>query len=126
MSVMAAVLLVSPAEGGEAGELKTAIASQARTADGAVAARAARAPYYLLFGPDGDLLEVLENPASRASRSAGAGAAEFLARQGETLVVAGHFGPRMINALDSRGIEHLEFSGKVTDALKEAKRRGQR
>jgi predicted Fe-Mo cluster-binding NifX family protein len=121
--VMALGLLVAPIRGGDEREVKTAIASQERAADGAVAQRAGRAPYYLLFGADGDLLEVVENPSKDVGRRAGAGAAEFLASKGATLVVAGRFGRNMADALDRRGIGHIEFSGTVADALKEARGR---
>ena len=123
-SLMAIGLLASPCQSGDEGGAKTAIASQERAADGAVAQRAGRAPYYLLFGADGDLLEVVENPSRNASRRAGAGTAEFLAGKGATLVVAGHFGQNMTQALDRRGIGHIEFSGTIADALKKARDQG--
>jgi predicted Fe-Mo cluster-binding NifX family protein len=126
VSVMALGLLVPATRGGDEREAKTAIAALGRTADGAVAQRAARAAYYLLFGADGDLLEVVENPAKDAGGGAGTRAAEFLGGQGATLVVAGRFGPNMVGALERRGIGHLDFSGTVADALETARGRGQR
>jgi predicted Fe-Mo cluster-binding NifX family protein len=124
VSVMALGLLAPAARGGDEREVKTAIASQDRAADGAVAQRAGRAPYYLLFGADGDLLEVVENPSKDVGRRAGAGTAEFLGDKGATLVVAGHFGRNMVDALDLRGIGHFEFSGTIADALKKARNHG--
>jgi predicted Fe-Mo cluster-binding NifX family protein len=124
VSVMALGLLAPAARGGDEREAKMAVASQEREVDGAVAQRAGRAPYYLLFGRDGDLLEVAENPSRNARRRAGAGTAEFLASKGATLVVAGHFGQNMTQALDRRGIGHLEFSGTIADALKKARDQG--
>ncbi len=119
VSLMAIGLLASPCRGGDEREAKTAIASPGRSAEGAVAHKAGRAPYYLFFGEDGRLLEVVENPAKDAGRGAGARAAEFLASKGATLVVAGAFGARMAQALDQKGIGRLELSGSVEGALKE-------
>ena len=120
VSLMAVGLLASPCRGGDEGEAKTAIASQGRSADGAVAHKAGRAPHYLFFGEDGHLLEVVENPAKNVGGGAGARAAEFLASKGATLVVAGAFGPKMVQALDRKHIDHVEFSGRIADALKKA------
>ena len=116
VSLMAVGLLASPCRGGDEREVKTAIASQGRSADGAVAHKAGRAPYYLFFGEDGHLLEVVENPAKNVSRGAGSRTAEFLASKSATLVVAGAFGSKMAQALDREHIDHVEFSGKVADA----------
>jgi predicted Fe-Mo cluster-binding NifX family protein len=124
VTVMALGLLATAARGGDEREVKTAIASQERTADGAVAQRAGRAPYYLLFGADGDLLGVVENPAKDFGGRAGPRTADLLAGKGATLVVAGHFGRNMTDALDRRGIHHLEFGGSVADALKKARGQG--
>jgi predicted Fe-Mo cluster-binding NifX family protein len=126
MTVMALGLLAPAARGGDEGEAKTAIASPGRAEDGQVAQRAGRAPNYLLFGEDGDLLEVVENPAKDFGGRAGPRTADLLARKGATLVVAGHFGGNMVAALDRRGIGHVEFSGTVADALKKVRGRTQR
>ena len=42
----------------------------------------------------------------------------FLARRGVTIVVAGNFGSKMINALKNNGITHFGFEGSVGDAVK--------
>jgi predicted Fe-Mo cluster-binding NifX family protein len=107
--------------GGDERGTKTAIASQGRSADGAVAHKAGRAPFYLFFGEDGHLLEVVQNPAKDAGRGAGSRAAEFLADAGVTLVVAGAFGPRMAQPLDRKHIDRFEVSGSVGDALEKAR-----
>ena len=118
VSLIAVGLLVSPCRGADEREVKTAIASQGRSADGAVAQKAGRAPYYLFFGEDGQFLEVVENSSKDVSRRAGARTAEFLASKGATLVIAGHFGQNMAQALDRKGIDRVEFSGTIADAVK--------
>ena len=121
VSLFAVGILASPCQGGDERETKTAIASQGRSVDCAVAHQAGRAPYYLFFREDGQLLEVVENPAKDVGRGAGTRAAEFLARKGATLVVAGAFGSKMARALDQKGLDRVEFSGSVDDALKKAR-----
>jgi predicted Fe-Mo cluster-binding NifX family protein len=115
------VLLLAPLDlGGDDGDLKIAVASQGKTIESPVAQRAARAPYFLLFGKDGELQGVLDNPHKDVNRRAGTGAAELLAQNEVTLVVAGVFGDNMTAALDSKAIRHMEFAGKVEEAVQKA------
>ena len=99
-------------------KIKIAVASNDKTAKGSVSNKAAKCPYYLMFDGKGEMTEVIDNPYWDASRGAGPSAANFLARQGVTLVIAGNFGSKMINTLKSKDITHFEFKGLVDDAVK--------
>ena len=97
---------------------KIAVASGGKTSKASVSNMAAKCPYYIILDSKGDLIEVVDNPYWDASRGAGPSAANFLARQGVTLLIAGNFGSKMINTLKSKGITHFEFKGRVDDAVK--------
>ena len=97
---------------------KIAVASGDKTAKASVSNKAAKCPYYLIFDSKGEMVEVIDNPYGDANRSAGPSAANFLAQQGVTLVIAGNFGAKMINTLKNKGITHFEFKGRADDAVK--------
>ncbi|MCD6130128.1 MAG: NifB/NifX family molybdenum-iron cluster-binding protein [Deltaproteobacteria bacterium] len=101
-------------------KMKIAVAAGSKTAKASVSNMAAKCPYYLIFNNKGELTEVIDNPYKNASRSAGPSTANFLARRGVTIVVAGNFGSKMINTLKNNGITHFEFKGSVGDAVKRA------
>jgi predicted Fe-Mo cluster-binding NifX family protein len=99
---------------------KIAVASNGKTAQASVSSQAAKCPYYLIFDNKGKLTEVIDNPYRNARGGAGPSAANFLARRGVSMVIAGNFGSKMINTLKSKGITHLEFKGNAGDAVKKA------
>lgn len=99
---------------------RIAIASQGKNSDSQVSPIAARSPYFLLFDAQGKLAETMENPHRDAAGGAGSRVADLLSRKGITTVVAGAFGPNMINAMRAKKLTPVEFRGKVTEALKEA------
>lgn len=103
-----------------ADSVRIAIASEGKTLDSQVSPIAARSPYFLLFDAQGKLAETTENPHRDASGGAGPRVADVLSRKGVTTVVAGAFGPNMINAMRAKKLTPVEFKGKVTEALKEA------
>ncbi len=113
-------LLLCPVMGNAANteKIKIAVASGDKTAKASVSNKAAKCPYYLIFDSKGKLAEVIDNPYGDASRGAGPSAANFLAQQGVTLVIAGNFGSKMINTLKNKGITHFEFKGRVNEAVK--------
>lgn len=84
-----------------------------------VALHAARAPYYLLFDEQGNLLDSLENPFVQVDQGAAPRAALFLSDNGVTLLAAGDFGPRLISELEQRGISNVLKTNLVSDALEE-------
>ena len=99
-------------------KIKIAVASDDKTAKGSVSNKAAKCPYYLMFDSKGEMTGVIDNPYCDASRGAGPSTANFLDLQGVTLVIAGDFGSKMINTLKNKGITHVEFKGRVDDAVK--------
>ena len=115
-----AFLLLCPVMGNAANteKIKIAVASGDKTAKASVSNKAAKCPYYLMFDSKGEMTEVIDNPYGDASRGAGPSAANFLAQQGVTLVIAGNFGSKMINTLKNKGITHFEFKGRVNEAVK--------
>ncbi len=96
--------------------MRIAVASVGKEESSEISQQAARAPYYLIF-EDGKLSETLENPFAVGGGGAGFAVAKMLADRGVKRVVAGKFGPNMAGALKERGVEHMEMSGKVSDAL---------
>lgn len=101
-------------------KMKIAVAADSKTAEASVSNEAAKCAYYLMFDSKGKLIEVIDNPYEDASGGAGPSAANFLAGRGVTIVVAGNFGSKMINALKNNGITHFGFEGSVGDAVKRA------
>ena len=99
-------------------KMKIAVASCDKTAKASVSNEAAKCPYYLMFDSKGEMSAVIDNPYRDASRGAGPSAANFLAQQGVTLVIAENFGSKMINTLKNKGIMHFEFKGRVNEAVK--------
>ena len=97
---------------------KIAVASSGKTENASVSNRAARCPYYLIFDEKGGLIKVVDNPYADASGGAGPSAANFLAKTGVTMAIAGNFGPKMANALKNNGITPFRFEGSVGDAVK--------
>jgi predicted Fe-Mo cluster-binding NifX family protein len=99
---------------------KIAIASEGKTIESSVGGKAARSKHFLLFDKEGQLTDVLENPCRNESSGAGSMTADFLAEKDVTLLVAGNIGHKMIAALQTKKIAHLQFSGTVKNALERA------
>jgi len=99
------------------GMVKVAVASTGKTAAASVSSLAARSPFYLIFDGNGKLIEVISNPHQDTARGAGPSAANFLATQGVTIVVAEGFGGKMVTVLEGKHISHFEFKGPVDEAV---------
>jgi predicted Fe-Mo cluster-binding NifX family protein len=100
--------------------MRIAVASKGKEEGSEVSEVAGRAPYYLVFSEKGRIEEVIKNPFSVGGGGAGWGVAKMLADKGVDVVVAGRFGPNIIQALEQRGVRHAEASGKVSEAAKKA------
>jgi predicted Fe-Mo cluster-binding NifX family protein len=100
-------------------KMTIAIAATAPELNGQIAMHGARAPFYLLFDEQGNMLEVLANPVVQAEGGAAPQAALFLADKGVTLLAAGDFGNRFISELGERGIRHVLVSGLIADVIRE-------
>ncbi len=80
---------------------------------------AARAPYFLFFDKQNNLLQAEANPYGNAAGRAGPKAAIFLAEKKINLIIAEQFGHKMLDALKHHTIETVERHGSVIDAVKE-------
>ncbi|MGD8999798.1 MAG: NifB/NifX family molybdenum-iron cluster-binding protein [Granulosicoccaceae bacterium] len=99
--------------------MKIAIAAMTPDLDARIAKHSARAPYYLLFDEQGEMLEVVSNPFADDDRGIAPRVARLLADKGATLLVAGEFGPRFVSELEERGIDRLQRSGQVADSVRQ-------
>jgi len=99
-------------------EEKYAVASDGSEIKWIISDHAARASFYLLFNPSGDLLVVLKNPFSGSSGHAAPQVAQFLAEQGVSKLIAGRFGRKLVSELISKGIGYRELHGSVESAIK--------
>jgi predicted Fe-Mo cluster-binding NifX family protein len=100
-------------------KMTIAIAATAPELNGQIAMHGARAPFYLLFDEQGNMLEVLANPVVQAEGGAASQAALFLADKGVTLLAAGDFGSRFVSELEEKGIDHVQMSGLIADVIVE-------
>lgn len=117
------LLMASPVYGADKGNI--AVAGDGKTAAAQVSGEAARAPYFLIFDRSGALVEAVENPHKEAARRAGASVVPFLAKKGVTFIVAGNFGKHMIQAMQSQGMQYVEFQGSAEAALNKVLEGGQ-
>jgi len=99
--------------------MKIAIAAMAPDIDSRIAKHSARAPFYLLFDAQGEMLEVVSNPFAGVDRGAAPQAARLLADKGATLLAAGDFGPRFVSELEERGIDQIQRSGQVSEIVRQ-------
>jgi len=96
--------------------MKIAIASEGKNDDSEISLRGGRAPYYLIF-EENKLVEAIKNPFAKGSGGAGWSVAYMLAERKVDLVVAGKLGPNMKTALEEKGIEFKEESGKIVSEI---------
>lgn len=97
--------------------MKIAIASEGKDKTGNVDERAGRAPYYLVFDGEKQLIETINNPFSMGSGGAGFAVAKMLADKEVNIVIAGKFGEKMTAAMEDRGLKAYEFDGSIEEAL---------
>jgi predicted Fe-Mo cluster-binding NifX family protein len=108
-------LLAPPAFAAQS--MKIAVAANDKVLTATVSGQAATAPYFLFFDQKGKLLEAVQNPYKDADR-AGPSVVGFLASKGATVVVAGGFGPKIVDDMKAKGITPVSFNGSVADAVK--------
>jgi predicted Fe-Mo cluster-binding NifX family protein len=114
------LLLVSAYSAFAANPARIAVAAEGQTPSALVSAVAARCPFFLLFDETGSFVEALANPHQDAPGGAGSRAVDFLAGKGVTVVIAGAFGPKMVGAMQAKGMRYQEFKGSAADAVKQA------
>ncbi len=111
------VLMFPPCSAGEE-DVIIAVASDGKTLKDSVSQLAARCPYFLFIDGTGKLLEAVDNPYEDTRGGAGVSAANFLAERNVTIVIAGMFGDKMKNVLETKEIAYFESQGIVEEAIK--------
>jgi predicted Fe-Mo cluster-binding NifX family protein len=99
---------------------RIAVASQGRDMGSPVSPVAAKSPYFLIFDETGRLMEGIANPHQNASGGAASRVLDWLSQKGVTVFIAGAFGKNMLNAMKAKGINYMEFNGKVDEALRQS------
>jgi predicted Fe-Mo cluster-binding NifX family protein len=99
--------------------MKIAIAATSAGTEARVSMKGARAPYYQLFDTDSGLPEALPNPVSQVERGAGPQAASFLISRGVNQLIAGDFGPKFRDELESGDIACVEKTGTISEVVAE-------
>jgi predicted Fe-Mo cluster-binding NifX family protein len=103
-----------------AGPAAIGVAAEGKVPSSLVSSVAGRCPYFLLFDEKGTFVEAVANPHKDARSGAGTHVVDFLAGKSVKIVIAGAFGPKIIDAMKARGMRPLEFKGIVADAVKKA------
>jgi predicted Fe-Mo cluster-binding NifX family protein len=90
--------------------MKIAVASDDGNEDSPVSPIMGRAPHYLIF-EGGKLIEKLGNPFMHGGGGAGLGMAQMLHNEGVEMVIAGKFGPKVLDSMEEKGMKHKEVQG---------------
>jgi predicted Fe-Mo cluster-binding NifX family protein len=114
------LLLFSSLTAFAAGPSAIGVAAEGKVPSSLVCSVAGRCPYFLLFDEKGTFVEAVANPHKDARSGAGTQVVDFLAGKSVKIVIAGAFGPKMIDAMKDRGMRPLEFKGIVADAVRKA------
>ncbi len=98
--------------------MKKVIASTGKDETSEVSPVGGRAPYFLIY-ENGKLIETVKNPFAIGGGGAGFAVAKMLKNKGVGVIVAGHFGEKMVDALEEKGIKRIEaYEMTVKEALK--------
>ena len=119
VTLVALTLLLMPFLGSGAEPLLIAVASDDQEATSLVSDFAARSRYYLLFSGT-DFVQVVPNPFLDKGRDAASNVLDYLSQKGVGLLIAGRFGPFMIEAMDKKGMKYFQFSGVAKEAAARA------
>ncbi|MBW2996929.1 hypothetical protein KY349_01160 [Candidatus Woesearchaeota archaeon] len=91
--------------------MKIAVASTGKDEESEVSLISGRAEYYLIF-EDGKLVKTISNPFKIGGGGAGPSVVQMLSNEGVEKVVSGRFGPKMVDAMEEKGIKYEEVEGK--------------
>ena len=97
--------------------MKIGVASVGQTLDDKVSRQFGRCPFFLIVDSETMSFEAVTNPGSIMSGGAGPAAVNELVNHGVEVALAGEFGPKAQQALDTAGVRSVKASGKVQDAL---------
>ena len=115
LALAALGLLLMPSLVSGAESLLIAVASDDVEATSLVGNFAASSRYYLLFSGT-DFVQVVNNPFLQKGPGAASLVVDYLAQKGVGVVVAGRFGPLMIEAMNMKGMKYIQFSGVAQEA----------
>ncbi len=97
--------------------MKIAIASSGKDENSEVSSIAGRAPYFLIYEGK-KLKKAIKNPFAIGGGGAGFGVAKMLENEDVDLIVAGHFGEKITEALKDRKIKKQELANiKIKEAI---------
>ncbi|MGB5226020.1 MAG: NifB/NifX family molybdenum-iron cluster-binding protein [Arenicellales bacterium] len=96
--------------------MKIAVATENNDPSAEISSQGARALFYLIFGADGQLIEILENPYTGNATGVGPDVANMLINIHVTKVIAGRFGPKFKETLVSNHVECIEHTGFAAQA----------
>jgi predicted Fe-Mo cluster-binding NifX family protein len=99
--------------------MKIAIATENDDPSAEISSQGARALFYFIFGANGHLGEILENPYVRNATHVGPDVANMLIKLHVTKVVTGRFGPKFKEALKKNQVECIEQTGFAAQVVKE-------
>ena len=119
LALAALALLLMPSLASGAEPFLIAVASDDVEATSLVSNTAGRSRYYLLFSGT-DFVQVLDNPFLAKGPGATPALVDYLAQKGVGVVIAGGFGPLMIEAMDQKGIKYIIFSGIAQEGAERA------
>ena len=97
--------------------MKIAVASVTPKETSEISPKSGRSRFFLIFGGEGNLPEVLPNPFSRGGGGAGFAVAKVLADKGVDIGVGSQIGEHMEEALTMRKVKYYEMTGNVKDAV---------
>jgi len=97
-----------------------AVAASNKTVSASVSSQAGLSPFFLLFDKQGTFVEAVDNPYAKDAGRAGIPTVDFLAGKGVKVLVAGSFGPNIIEVMKDKGMRPVEFKGNAKDAVKKA------
>jgi len=97
-----------------------AVAAASNSLSSPVSGRPGQSPMFLLFDMQGRFIEAVDNPYKNVKGNAGIPTVDFLKSKGIKVIVAASLGSKIEQEMKSRGIQPIEFTGPVGDAVKKA------
>lgn len=97
--------------------MRIAVAATTNDISSNVSYYGGRAPFYLIFDERGNLLESFSNPFLELERHAGYEISKMIVERGIDIIIAGLFGPTMIDELSAQGTRCVTNSGSAREAV---------
>ncbi|MCG0278469.1 MAG: NifB/NifX family molybdenum-iron cluster-binding protein [Thermanaeromonas sp.] len=102
--------------------MKIAVTAQGPSLEASVDPRFGRCSYFVIAGPDGEIIEAIPNDGVAAGGGAGISAAQLLINKGIEVLLTGQVGPNAMRVLQSAGIKIYQTAvSTVKAALEELK-----